>query len=96
MSENQNTPPKNRNISPNSGSKKQKGFNFYWIYGVLALFFLALQFFNWSGTSQKITFQKFENEMLKARDVEKIVVLKKPSSKKGLGFLFIEKVKWKM
>ncbi len=76
MSENQNNFPKN-NKPPISSKKPGKGFNFYWIYGILAVFFLALQFFSWNGTMETITFQKFDSDMLSTGDVEKVVVVNK-------------------
>lgn len=77
MADNQNNPQGGRNFRPNPNLKKKGGFNFYWIYGILAVVFLALQFFSWSGATEKISFQKFSKEMYKARDVEKIVVINK-------------------
>ncbi len=64
---------------PGSGSGPGKGktppFNFYWIYGLLALLFIALQFYNWGGTAVEISQQRFENQMLKSGDLEKILVI---------------------
>jgi AFG3 family protein len=57
------------------GKGKTPPFNFYWIYGLLAVLFIALQFYNWGGTSVEISQQRFENQMLKSGDVEKIVVI---------------------
>lgn len=62
----------------NQGEKpSNKRFNFYWIYGILALIFIALQFFNWSGSGKEISWQEFERKMLNEGDVEKIVVVNK-------------------
>ncbi len=54
-----------------SGSKangktdgKKPGFNFYWIYAILAVVFIGLQFFNWGSTAVEISQMRFENEML--------------------------------
>jgi ATP-dependent metalloprotease FtsH len=58
-----------------SGKGKTPPFNFYWIYGLLAVLFIALQFYNWGGNSVEISQQRFENELLKGGDVEKIVVI---------------------
>ena len=77
MADNQNNPQGNRNFRPNPNLKKKGGFNFYWIYGILAVVFLALQFYSWNGATEKISFQKFVNEMYKAHDVDKIVVVNK-------------------
>ncbi len=58
-----------------SGKGKTPPFNFYWIYGLLAILFIALQFYNWEGTSVEISQQRFENQMLQSGDMEKIVVV---------------------
>ena len=85
MADNQNNPqsPQGKNLKQkpnlNPNSKKPKGgFNFYWIYGILAVIFIGIQLFSSvNSTSEKITFQKFENEMLKKHDVEKVIVINK-------------------
>ncbi len=43
---------------------KKPGFNFYWIYAILAVVFIGLQFFNWGSTAVEISQMRFENEML--------------------------------
>ncbi len=43
---------------------KKPGFNFYWIYAILAVVFIGLQFFNWGSTAEEISQMRFENEML--------------------------------
>jgi AFG3 family protein len=55
---------------------KPPKFNFMWIYGIIILAILAVQFLMSANTSRTITFQKFENEMLKPGDVEKLVAYK--------------------
>jgi len=70
----QNIIPPRQN--PNEKGKKPK-FNIYWIYGILALGFILVNLI-YSGTgSQKIDWQRFEREMIKNHDVEKIVVINK-------------------
>ncbi len=61
-------------------SKKKPGFNFYWIYAILAIVFIGLQFFNWGGTAVEISQMRFENEMLftgaqEQNDIEKIKIV---------------------
>ncbi len=59
----------------NQDNKNGAKFNPYWIYGVLALFFIGLNFLPITGsTSDPINFDKFA-EMAKAGDVEKLEVL---------------------
>jgi len=58
--------------------KKPKfNFNFYWIYGIIALLFIAIQFFNWNGSTEEVNWQQFEKDMLSNHDVEKIILVNK-------------------
>ena len=52
-------------------------FNFYWIYAIIVVVVLALNFVDINSTSREINWQRFENEMLKGGDVEKLVVVNK-------------------
>ena len=55
--------------------KKNSKFNAYWIYAVVALFLIGLQFINLpSSTSEPITFEKF-TEMATAGDVDKLEII---------------------
>ncbi|TAK36799.1 MAG: ATP-dependent metallopeptidase FtsH/Yme1/Tma family protein [Saprospiraceae bacterium] len=66
--ENNNQENKNKN-------KNTSKFNAYWIYAVVALFLIGLQFINLpSNTSEPITFEKF-TEMATAGDVDKLEVI---------------------
>jgi cell division protease FtsH len=77
MADNKNTTQKNKNFNPMLNQKKPKGgFSFYWIYGILAVVFLALQFFNWNGTTEKTNLKDFV-KMLSKGDVEKIIIINK-------------------
>lgn len=74
-----------KNTNPANGSKpgdpkgnqgkKKPGFNFYWVYGLLALLLIGLNFFNWGGSAIEISQQRFEVEMLPTEDVEKLIVV---------------------
>lgn len=73
------TPPKGED-NANKGKKepgkfRNPGFNFYWIYAILAVVFIGLQFVNWGGSVIDIPQQRFENQMLRSGDVEKLVVV---------------------
>ena len=63
-----------------SGGKKMPNmpqvpkFNFYWIYGILAVVFISLQYFSFNNELKEITWNRFE-EMLLRHDVEKVVVI---------------------
>ncbi|MFO7978069.1 MAG: ATP-dependent zinc metalloprotease FtsH [Bacteroidales bacterium] len=67
----------NKNSKPGNGKKdpKKPAFNFYWIYGILAVVFIALQFLNWGTGAVEISQQRFEIEMLPSEDLEKLVVV---------------------
>ena len=51
-------------------------FNFYWIYGIVAVVFLALQFAP-KDAALKTSKTKFLTEMLPSHDIEKLVVVTK-------------------
>jgi ATP-dependent metalloprotease FtsH len=76
MAENNNS---QNNKKPQIPLKKNgKGFNFYWIYGILAVAFIAMQYFGgWSGGTEEITFQKFDKQMFSRGDVAKVIVINK-------------------
>lgn len=60
---------------PKDENQKQ-GFSFYWIYGLLAVTFLALQFYNWDTGAKRI--EKGELlKMLQEQDVERIDLVNK-------------------
>ena len=59
----------------NGNNGKKPGFNFYWIYGILAVIFIAVSFFNWDKSIIETSQQQFENEMLKDGDVEKVTII---------------------
>ncbi len=62
------------------GSKKllpeTPKFNFYWIYGIIIVGILAVNFMMNSNTAKEITYQKFELELLLSGDVEKLQAYK--------------------
>ncbi len=55
------------------GTSKPK-FNIYWVYGLIIVAFLSINFFNFGGHVEEINRGKFET-MLQSRDVERIVVV---------------------
>lgn len=75
------------NLNDNNKSKKGSGpkipipkgpkFNYYWIYGIIAIMLLGLQFFSFQNTIKEINWQAFETSMLKTQDVEKVSVVNK-------------------
>ncbi len=77
MAENNN---KNKNKQrPNLGNfgtgGKPPKFNPYWIYGIVIVIFLAIQYFSFGGGPVKTTWNEVKNEMLAKRDIERIVVI---------------------
>lgn len=69
MSDNKSqTPPK----SPN---EKKKGFNFYWIYGILTFAIIAIGMWGWQPSMESINNVKLER-MIANGDIEKVVILK--------------------
>jgi len=55
---------------------KPPKFNIMWVYGIVILVILGIQFFMSSNNARLITYQKFETEMLKNGDVEKLIAYK--------------------
>jgi cell division protease FtsH len=76
------------NSGLNPKIKKPK-FSFYWIYAILAVVFIAIQYFNYTNPVKEITWGKLE-EMLIRQDVEKIVIINK---EKAEVFIKQEKLK---
>jgi ATP-dependent metalloprotease FtsH len=76
MADNQGNPQKNTGFKPSNLKKPKGGFNFYWIYGILAVVFLAIQFYSWNGTSEKTNLKDFVS-MLARGDVDKIMIINK-------------------
>jgi cell division protease FtsH len=71
---------------PKGKSPKVK-FNFYWIYGIVAVIFIALTFTNWGGTIKEIDWGELKG-MLVAQDIEKIIVVNQEEAE-----IFIKKEK---
>ncbi len=57
------------------GGKKPK-ISFYWIYGILALVFLGLNFLNTGGEPKKTDWKDFRT-MLQDKDIQKIILVNK-------------------
>ncbi len=56
------------------GINPKNKFNFYWVYGIVAVIFIALTFTNWGSGVKEIDWGELK-EMLSSRDIEKIVVV---------------------
>ena len=68
------TPP---DLNPLDGKKPSPkfSFNFYWIYGIIIVAFILINFVNWGGGAKEISYQNFERDMLQTHDVDKVVVI---------------------
>ncbi len=71
MTDNKSTKPNNNKTQ----SKKPK-FNFYWIYGILAVIFIAIQFINIGGSTKETNWGEVKT-MLEDGDISKIVLVNK-------------------
>ena len=57
-----------------AGAKPPK-FNPYWIYGIVIVLFLAVQYFSFGGGPIKTDWQDVKNKMVNNHDISKIVVV---------------------
>jgi cell division protease FtsH len=67
----------NQNKKDDDNKKQFPKFNIYWVYALIAIFFIALNFMNLGSGPQEITYQEFKRKMLANNDVSKIVVINK-------------------
>jgi ATP-dependent metalloprotease FtsH len=77
MSDNKNTSEKNTGKKPSGGGmgKPKFGFSIYWIYAVIALIFIGLQFFgNFGNSAQELNMKEFL-EMVSAHEVKEVQVV---------------------
>ncbi len=59
-------------------NNKKGGFNFYWVYGFIALVFIIMQIMSMNNVAKSDNIQKGQlKEMLKKQDVSKIIVVNK-------------------
>src|ERR1041384_6099237 len=54
---------------------KPPKFNIYWIYIIIAVILLGMNFIGFKPASVPISWEKFNNEMLQTHDVEKLEVV---------------------
>jgi cell division protease FtsH len=52
-------------------------FNIYWVYGLILVVLLVVNFFPFSRSAKLISFEEFSQSMLQTQDVEKLVVVNK-------------------
>ncbi len=63
----------NKNNSPENRFKPK--FNLYWIYGFILVAFLVINFLPIGPEAQDVDWRRFEKDMLRNNDVDKIVVV---------------------
>jgi len=56
------------------GKLPKNKFNFYWVYGIVAVIFIGLTFTNWGSAVKEIDWGELK-VMLSSQDIEKIVVV---------------------
>ncbi|MFN3918462.1 MAG: ATP-dependent zinc metalloprotease FtsH [Flavobacteriales bacterium] len=64
-------------MSENSENKPKsdgRGFNFYWIYVVILVVLIGLNFFQFNAATTKINFADFRKQMVEKGHVEKVIV----------------------
>jgi ATP-dependent metalloprotease FtsH len=94
MAEEENKENKNKINEPSSGKNPKKNkFNFYWVYGIIAVIFIALTFTN-MGDSVKETGWGDLQEMLINGDVEKVVVVNREQAEIFLRREVLDKSKY--
>lgn len=80
--------PKNKISGGLPKPKNPKGkFNFYWVYGIIAVVFIALTFSNFGGSTDEIDWGRLKT-MLQEQDIEKIIVVNQEEAE-----IFIKKEK---
>ncbi len=67
---------KNRPEGLPKGKNPRNKFNFYWVYGIIAVIFIALTFTNWGSGTKQVDWGELRT-MLQDQDIEKIVVVNK-------------------
>ncbi|MBU1010267.1 MAG: ATP-dependent zinc metalloprotease FtsH, partial [Bacteroidetes bacterium] len=75
MKEEQNDSPGKKGLSPDNKPSKPK-FNFYWVYGLLAVIFIGLQILSWDSGTEPLDKGKLL-KMLRDQDIEKIDLVNK-------------------
>jgi len=65
--------------TPKSKFPKVK-FNFYWLYGILAVTFIGLQIMNWGGTTKEIGWGELK-PMLENQEIDKLMLVNKEQAK---------------
>jgi len=74
MEENKN---KQKPTPPRINPPRPPRFNIYWVYGLILVVLLVIQFFPFSRSAKLISFEEFNQSMLQAEEVDHLVVVNK-------------------
>jgi AFG3 family protein len=80
---------------PKKPQLPKNGFNFYWIYVVIVVIALGLNFIDFNAVSREIDFRKFETTILKNGDVDKLIVVNKEICEIYLKPSSLDKIEYK-
>lgn len=90
----ENKKKQNKNILFGKKTSKDGGgpkFSIYWIYGILALVFIIINvIYSGSGTA-RVDWQRFDREMMKDHNVEKIIVINSE-----IAHVYLKKESWSL
>lgn len=67
------------NLTGGGGDSKKPKFNFYWIYGLLAVIFIGIQLINWESGSKQTDWRELKT-MLESGDILKIDLVNKETA----------------
>ena len=87
---------KKQNLNSFFGKKTNKDgdgpkFNIYWIYGILAVVFIFINIIYSGSGTEKVDWQRFEREMMKDHEVEKIIVINRE-----VAHVYLKKGSWSL
>ncbi len=77
--ENQQKKNNNGQDNKNNQQNNKPKFNVYWIYGLIAIAILSIQFLSIGNSPVHISESRFKNQMLEQGDVARVVVVNKES-----------------
>jgi len=69
------TPPGGDSGKKNGKNPKKPRFNIYWVYAIIGIILIGMQFFNFSGSAKQISFQQFKSKILNSHDVDKLRII---------------------
>lgn len=82
-------------LPDNNKTPKKSKFNFYWIYAIAIVLLLGSQMFQMNNSADKISTNKFLNELLPTGDIKKVVVVDEDNVEVYLSDTALKKDKYK-